>query len=281
MLWLATWIAVSLIGVAGVVASTNSIRFARRVAHDVRKMWTQAVEPPPIDRRRLETLPPPVRHYLGKAIGDRGRAVRTARLRHGGTFRTKLDGGWLPIRGEQYFSADPPGFVWWGRVRVIPGLWVDARDRSVDAVANMLVKVESTFTLADSTGPELDESALQRLLGELVWFPTVLLDDRYVAWTAIDARQARATLRVNGREVVGVFELGQDDLPAAFSAPRYRDLGGGKAVLTPFVGEYGDYRWVDGLLVPHRVNGYWVVDGQRLPYVRFQVERLEYDVTPP
>ena len=281
MFWLATWIAVSLIGVAGVVASTNSIRFARRVAHDVRRMWTQAVEPPHLDRRRLEALPAPVRRYLGKVIGDRGRAVRTVRLRHGGTFRTKLDGGWLPIRGEQYFSADPPGFVWWGRVRVVPGLWVDARDRSVNAIANMLVKVESTFTLADSTGPELDESALQRLLAEMVWFPTVLLDDRYVAWTAIDDRQARATLRVNGREVVGVFEFGQDDLPAVFSAHRYRDLGGGKAVLTPFVGEYGDYRWVDGLLVPHRMNGYWEVDGQRLPYVRFQVERLEYDVTPP
>jgi hypothetical protein len=206
--------------------------------------------------------------------------VRTVRLRHGGTFRTKLDGAWLPIRGEQYFAADPPGFVWWGRVRIVPGVWVDARDRSVGGLGNMHVSVESSFTVADSAGAEIDQGALLRLLGEMAWFPTALLDDRHVTWTAVDDRRARARLRVGRGEVTCVFEFGEDGLPVTVFADRYRDLGG-KAALTPWSGRFGDYRKVDGLLVPHQVGANWHVDGQRIPYARFQVQRLEYDATAP
>lgn len=281
MFWLALWIAVLAIGALGVVASANSLRFGRRVAREARQMWAGSAEPLRIDPSRLEELPTPVRRYLAKAVGGRELAARTVRLRHGGTFRPKLDGIWLPIRGEQYFAADPPGFVWWGRIRMAPGLWVEARDRSVRGVGNMLVLAESTFTMADSAGPELDQGALLRLLGEMVWFPTAFLDARHVTWTLVDDRRAEATLRVNGREAAGVFEFGDDGLPLAVSADRYRDLGGGKAVLTPWSGECGDYREVGGLLVPHQMTASWHLDGQRIPYVRFLVERLEYDATAP
>jgi len=281
MLWLALWIGVLAIGAFGVVASANSLRFSRRVAREVRQMWSDSVEPIGIHRRRFEELPGLVRDYATRAVGGRELAVQRVRLRHGGTFRPSLDGAWLPIRGEQYFVADPPGFVWWGRARIAPGLWIDARDRCVGGRGSMLVSAESSFTLADSAGPELDQGALLRLLGEMAWFPTALLDDRYVAWTAVDERRARATLRVDEREVTGVFEFGEDGLPAAFFADRYRDLGGGKSALTPFSGELTDYREVEGLLVPHQVTGHWHVGGQRIPYARFQVERLEYEATGP
>jgi hypothetical protein len=98
------------------------------VAREVREM-AASVEAPLLDRHALAGLPDPVRRYLTKAVISRQRAVRTVRLRHGGTFRPSLDGSWSPIRGEH---TSPPillGFIWWGRVRLFPGLWVDARDR--------------------------------------------------------------------------------------------------------------------------------------------------------
>jgi hypothetical protein len=198
-------------------------------------------------------------------------------LRHGGTFRTSLDGKWLPIRGEQYFAADPPGFIWWGRIAMIPGLWVEARDRSVDGKGNMLVRAESTFTLADARGPELDQGALLRLLGEMVWFPTSFLDERYVTWAPLDERRATATLRLRGREVSGVYEFGEDGLPTAFRADRYRDLGGGRSALTPFIGETRDFRDEGDLLIPHHMTALWQVGEEIVPHARFQVERLDQD----
>lgn len=281
MFWLALWIAIVTIGVFGLVVSANSVRFGRRVAREVRQMWTGPAKSLHIDRGRLDELPAPVRRYVAKAVAGRELAVRTARLRHGGTFRPKLDGAWLRIRGDEYFSADPPGFVWWGRARVGPALWVEARDRSVGGIGSKLISAESSLTLADSAGPEMDQGALLRLLGEMPWFPTALLDDRYVTWAVVDDKRARASLRVNGLEVAGVFEFGEDGLIAIFTADRYRDLDGGKSMLTPWSGWYGDYREIDGLLIPHEVSVSWHVDGQDIPYARFMVERLEFDAATP
>ena len=203
------------------------------------------------------------------------------RLRHGGTFRPSIEGSWLPIRGEQYFTTSPPGFIWWGRVRLVPGVWIDARDRSIAGAGNMLVSAESTFTLADSTGPHLDQGALLRLLGEMTWFPTALLDERYVRWSPIDDRQALAVLAVNRREVSGVFTFGPDDLPSTFSAERYRDVGKGEAVLTPFEGRTSDFREVNGMLVPYSMVAAWRIEGRFIEYVRWSVERIDYDVDAP
>jgi hypothetical protein len=225
-------------------------------------MWALDSESPAVDHARIEELPAPVRRYVAKAAGDR--RVCTVRLRHGGTFLTKLDGGWHPIRGEQYFATEPPGFVWWGRIRVLPGLWFDVRDQSVAGVGRMLATVESTFTVADGAGAEFDQGSLLRLLGEMVWLPSAFLDSRHVSWCAMDNQHARATLSVSGREVTAVFEFGADGLPAAVFADRYRDVGG-SAVLTPWSGELSDYRDVTGMLVPHRLVAYWHVDGKRIP----------------
>jgi hypothetical protein len=281
MLARALWIAAVALGALVLVVSVNSHRFARRVAREAREMWESPTAPRAVDRVRPGELPPPVGRFLARAVGTRAVAVRTVRLRHGGTFRPKLDGRWLTIRGDEYFTADPPGFVWWGRARIAPGVWVEARDRSVGGVGNMLVSAESSFTLADGKGPAMDQGALLRLLAEMPWFPTALFDDRYVTWTAVDDRRAGARLRVNGREVAGVFEFGDDHLITTFTADRERDLGGGGSVLTPWSGQYGDYRDVEGLLVPHHVVVSWKVGDQPIPYARFAVERLEFDAAEP
>ncbi len=281
MWWVICWVAVTIVGLAGTVASLNSVRFGRRVVQEARALLEGSRDAPPLSADRISSLPAPVQRYLAKAIPGRTAGIRSVRLRHGGRFRPSLDGSWVPIRGQQYFSASPPGFIWWGRVRMFPGFWVDARDRSVAGAGNMLVRLESTFTLADATGPQLDQGALLRLLGEMAWFPTTFLDDRHVRWSPIDDERASATLDVNGRSVSGEFTFGPDDLPVTFSADRYRDTGGGTSVLTPFVGRIGDFRAVDGILVPHRIVAAWVVDGKTIEYADFEVEQLEFDATEP
>jgi hypothetical protein len=74
-----------------------------------------------------------------------------------------------------------------------------------------------------------------------------------------------------------MFHFGPDGLPLRFTADRYRDLGNGQAALTPFVGTLGDWRGVDGLLVPFAVEASWILDGQPFTFARFQVEAVEFD----
>jgi hypothetical protein len=144
----------------------------------------------------------------------------------------------------------------------------------------MLIRAVSTFTLADARGQQLDEGALQRLLGELAWYPTALLDGRYVRWDPIDDTSARAFLRAGGREVTLVFHFGQDGLPTRVTADRYRDANG-KAILTPWQGETSEWREVDGLRVPFRMAATWTVDGKPFTYARWEVQKVEYDVAEP
>jgi hypothetical protein len=268
------WIGIVLAVVAATAlfVVTQRAHFERKAAAEGAALRRDAATLP--DRASLAELPAPVRRYLDVAGAARHAPVSGVHLRHGGTFRPGLDRPWLPIRGEQWFSAGPPGFVWHGRVRAGPGVWIDARDRSVEGEGEMLVKLASAFTLQRARGAALDRGALLRLLGELAWMPTAYLDRRYVRWEAVDGDHARATLAVGGRAVTATFEFGADGLPAAISGDRERDVGG-KSVLTPFRGLCGDFRPVDGLLVPFRMEAVWIVDGKPFPYARFEVEQLE------
>jgi hypothetical protein len=266
---------VLVVGLVGV----RRVRYERRIAREARELWA-AERARAVQRARIEALPPPVRRYLELSGATLREPVRAVRLRHGGTFRPALDKPWYPIVGEQYFGADPPGFVWRGRIRMAPGLSIHARDRSFAGNGNMLVQVASTWTIADVRGPEMDAGALLRLLAEMVWFPTAFLDERHVTWSPVDDAHARATLRVGDREVAATFRFGADGLPAGVVADRHRDVNG-TGVLTPWTGEYGDYREVGGLRVPFRSEVSWIVDGRAQPYARWVFDRLEYDLAEP
>ena len=96
----------------------------------------------------------------------------------------------LPIQGTQLFTADPPGFVWTGRIRMFPGVWIDARDMTVAGEGSMRVLLDDTVSLADVRGPELEQGSALRLLAEMPWYPTSLFDARTVTWSAIDGDHA-------------------------------------------------------------------------------------------
>ena len=280
MLWVSCWMGLLLVSAIGLVACANRVRFARRVASEVRDLLAGSSEPMPVDRARLAAIPLPVRRYLERALGSRARAVRTVRLRHGGRSERASKGAGSPSEASS-IAADPPGFVWHGRITMMPGLWVEARDRSTGGEGQMLVRAESTFTLADSRGPELDQGALLRLLGEMVWFPTAFSRRTLRHWEALTIGGPRPSCASAGARSAASSSFGEDGMPAPFQADRYRDVGGGQSVLTPFRGECANFRDETGLLVPHHMTAWWHVDGKAVPYARFIVDTLDYDETEP
>lgn len=275
MLWIAIWAAVAAAGLLGLVVNVQGVRFERRVARDVRALAALppgAAAPP----ASLASLPPPVQRYLEVSGAARRAPVRGARLRHGGTFTLEPGGKALAIEGRQYFSVDPPGFVWWGRIRLAPGLWVDGRDQLVGGEGSLLIRAASTFTIADARGRDVDEAELHRLLAEGLWMPTLLRDPRHVTWAPVDASTARATLRVGGREASAEFHFGADGLPTRVTARRWMGTKG-ETALTPWWGACEDFREVDGLRVPFRITAGWDLPGGPFPYARWELETLELD----
>jgi hypothetical protein len=156
MPWIAIWAGVAFVGTLGAWVNLQAARFERRVKREARSLFA-SIGDTDAPRVPLDAFPAPVRRYLEVSGAARRAPVAAVRLRHAGTFVPKPGASPLPIRGEQYLMADPPGFVWWGRIRMAPGLWIDGRDRAVGGEGNMLVKAASSITLSDASGPELDQ----------------------------------------------------------------------------------------------------------------------------
>jgi hypothetical protein len=253
--------------------------FRRRVARDVTTLLSttmSSVGPQQLAARR-DSLPEPVRRYLRFAIEDGAPAIRTVRLEHRGAFRPKPEQRWLPIRGVEYFTAAIPGFVWSASVSPAPLAWIDACDRLHNRRGNMLVKLQSLFTIADARGPEIDQGASLRWLAEAVWFPYAFAGDA-IRWEAVSGEAARATLVQQGAPVAATVELDAEGRMSLIRGERYRDVGGGKPVLTPWVGRCSEYRKFGPFRVPAHVEVAWVVDGVEFAYARFDVTAIEYNV---
>jgi hypothetical protein len=271
MVWLLFFVVVALVGALGIVVNVSRLRFERRVADEIRALL--AVPPSVVPRPGFAKLPPPVARYRQISVGDHA-PVRTLRMRHGGSFCTSPTAKAVPIRGTQLFTADPPGFHWIGRIRMAPGVWIDARDMSVAGEGSMRVLFDDTVPLVDARGPEIDQGSALRLLAEMAWYPTSLFDARSVTWSAIDADHARATLRLGGREVSGVFEFGPDGLPLRMTAERFTDKG----ELRPWGGVYRDWRVVSGMRVPFEAEVTWQLESGPYTYAHWLVDSMEYDL---
>lgn len=268
-----------LCGAAAIVALVGRRRFRGRVTADVTALFSDAGVSIGSNQRnaRWDGLPEPVRRYLRYAIREGASAIRTVRLKHDGFFRTTPEQRWFPIEGEQYFTVARPGFVWNASIRPAPLVWIEARDRLVSGRGNMLVKLVSTFSIADAVGPEIDQGSRLRWLAECAWFPYAFVGVD-VQWEQIDAHSARARLRCDGLPVGALVEVDDEGKLTKLRADRYRDVGGGRSVLTPWTGRYFDYREYNGFRVPSSVEAGWELEKELFLYVRFRVTVLEYDV---
>lgn len=268
-----------ILGTVVLVAFSARRHFHALVARDVRRLFSSAsagVGPEQL-RARWGTLPEPIRRYFGFAVREGTPPIRTARLQHEGFFRTNPDQRWLRIKGQQYFTTAAPGFVWHATVRALPLLWIEARDCLLNGHGNMLVKLESTFPIADASGAQIDQGASLRWLAECAWFPYGFVGDT-VAWDAIDARSARATLRTGGVPATGVVEVDDEGRLVCLRAERYLAIGGAQTVLTPWTGRYSEYREWNGFRIPASVEVSWELEEGTFSYALFGVTRLEYNV---
>ncbi len=253
--------------------------FRKRVARNTTTLLSttmSSVGPQQFAARR-DSLPEPVRRYLRFAIQDGAPAVRTVRLEHGGTFRPRPDQRWLPIRGVQYFIAATPGFVWTASINPAPLVWIDACDGLHNGRGNMLVKLESLFTIANASGPEIDQGASLRWLAEAAWFPYAFVGNS-IRWEPVSGEAARAILVQEGAPVAATIEFDAEGRMSLIRGERYRDVGGGKTALTPWLGRYAEYHSFGPFRMPAHVEAAWVVDGAEFAYARFAVTAVEYNV---
>ena len=80
-------------------------------------------------------------------------------------------------------------------------------------------------------------------------------------------------MRNNNITVEGTFYFNQQGQIVQFKAMRFKD-----GVLENWSGFYHDYKEVEGMKVPMRVEVIWNLETGDFKYVDFRIKKIEYDV---
>ncbi|MBW2090950.1 MAG: hypothetical protein JRI34_02350 [Deltaproteobacteria bacterium] len=255
----------------------GSMIFNRRVKNEVAELF-QAVrgkKPEVVTEEDLKGLPEPVQRYLKYAQIVGKEKVRTVRLKQKGFFRTKKEQKWMPITAEQYYTVDPPGFVWKASMQVVPLVSVKARDRYYQGQGGIIIKLLGLIKLGEVKGREIDQGTLLRYLDEMVWFPTAFLSD-CITWQPIDSNSVKATISHQGLSVSAVMLFNEQGEMVNFTAERYMDAGG-EFKLEKWETPFREYQEINGVKIPTTGEGVWKLNSGDFAYVRPEIIEIEYN----
>jgi hypothetical protein len=118
------------VALATAVAVGARIVFERRIGREIDALLADARPP---SRRiirddDLEQLPAVVQRWLQYSNVVGSREPTTVRLRQDGQFQME-ERGWMPFEAEQYFTVNPPVFLWRATFRMAPLVSVTGRDQ--------------------------------------------------------------------------------------------------------------------------------------------------------
>lgn len=216
-----------------------------------------------VDFNELEGLPVPVQRYLRTVLTDGRPVVTGATVQHHGTFNmSETAEQWKPFTSEQWVSVHRPGFVWNGRVAVLPGFPARVHDAYVAGEGILHASLLGLVSVADLRGAgDLAEGELMRYFAEAAWYPTALLPSQGVAWEAVDDRSAYGTLRDGDVDITLLFMFDERGLIDTVRAEARGRTVDGQVVPTPWHGRFWNYgagwtggaaRWRGGVVAAGR-----------------------------
>jgi hypothetical protein len=233
-----------------------------------------------VDFSELEGLPDPVRRYFRTVLEDGQSVVSGATVQHDGTFNmSETDEQWKPFASEQQVVTSRPGFVWNGRVTVLPGLPARVHDAYVAGEGILRVALLGLVPVADLRGEgALAEGELMRYFAEATWYPTALLPSQGVTWEAVDDRSAYGTLTDGDTEVTMLFTFDERGLIDTVRADARGRTVDGEIVPTPWRGRFWNYEERNGMVVPLDGEVAWLLPEGEKPYWRGHITDLSHEL---
>ena len=238
---------------------------------------TSEISLAPITEVSIKSLPPPVQSWL-KQSGILGKPpIRVLKMAQEYQMKLKPDQtDWYKAKAEQYSTTFPPAFVWTADMKMMPLLYAFGRDKFIDGQGEMLFKLLSLIPVAkDGYNDQINESALQRYLGEIVWNPSAAVMD-YITWEEIDQSSAKATMKFQNTSGSGIFHFDQNGRLTHFVAERY--MGAGSDAKKYFwVVLALEYATFDGITLPSKCNATWKLENGDWTWAEFEVTQVQFN----
>ena len=282
-IWTVSAFGILLLGGAGLLAIGSS---HWRAATQAQLALLEATRLPApagrYDAREIIGLPAPVQRYFRAVLKDGQPLIATATFELAGTINMSATGEqWKPFTSTQRAVIHRPGFLWSGRVAMLPGLAAHVHDSYIAGTGTLHAAMLGLFTVAEvQGGGEIARGELMRYFAEMAWYPTALLPSQGVRWEAVDDRSAKATL-VDGPIALSLlFRFDEAGLISSVHADA-RGAGVGKdMVMLPWECGVSDYQRRDGMMVPTRGEAAWLRPEGRKPYFVGRLTSLAYVFSP-
>ena len=234
------------------------------------------------DAREIIGLPAPVQRYFRAVLKDGQPLIAVATFEFAGTINMSLTGEqWKPFTSTQRAVTQRPGFLWNGRVAMLPGLAARVHDSYIAGTGTLHAAMLGLFTVAEvQGGGEIARGELMRYFAEMPWYPTALLPSQGVRWAAVDDRLANATLGDGAISLTLLFRFDDAGLITSVHADA-RGAGAGKdMVMLPWECSASNYQLRDGMMVPTVGEAAWLRPEGRKPYFVGNLTSLVYEFSP-
>lgn len=260
------------------IASFGYYNFQRIIQQETAQLLNKnaSVENRILNEIDLVNLPFSVKNWLkncgalGKSFISLGKVTQTAEMQ----MKPDQD-NWLTATATQYTSIDNPAFIWTVDVKMNRFLSFQGRDKYDEGKGEMLIKLNSLFSVVNERGEKLDEGTLQRYLGEMVWFPSLALS-QYITWEQIDENTAKATMTYKGTSGSGTFYFNSYGDVIKFSALRFNG-NDTDAKRRNWVMNILDYKTFEGIKVPAKMTSTWKLDDKDWTWLKLEVEDIKYN----
>jgi len=220
-------------------------------------------------------LPAPVQQYFAFTFPQGlPRNIAWVEVEMAGDFRRPLTERFEPTTARQVADARTPNFAFSADTPILGPLWAVAYDTFIAGKMEMKAKLLSTVTVVDEKGsPKLDQISLRRWLLESPAYPMALLPGGAVRWETVDDNHARAVVEAYGQTASLIATFRKDGSLERFDAEEDGDL------TTPYHGSgehtwRGDYRLVDGVMIPMQFVLARAAGGEILPFWSGRIRQI-------
>ncbi|MEO8905213.1 MAG: DUF6544 family protein [Polyangiaceae bacterium] len=268
-----------LVAVAVGFLSQGPWSFRAEFERDIARGLRRSVANPPLTEADIAQLPAVVQRYirLNGALGQP--RVQNFHARFHGQIRSGPDARWMSFTGQQYNFYDQPSrlFLMSGSLFGVP---FQAFHRFIGPSATMRVKLASAVTMVDAKGPQMDEAETVTLFNDLcVFAPGALVDPR-IQWQVLGPQTVRASFTNLSHTIRALLSFNDRGELADFAADgRGAASADGKSFTqmrwsTPLA----EYREFGAHRVMTRGEGIWHAPAGNYPYLRFELDEIEYNV---
>ncbi|MFZ1289796.1 MAG: DUF6544 family protein [Melioribacteraceae bacterium] len=226
---------------------------------------------------QIQNEPKLIQNFYKNVIDDSSLIPNFITLNQSGEIKTEEKSNWLKIKSTEYFTSQKPNLLWDAEIGNSKFFWIEIVDSYLKRKGNTLIKINSSVTIGDSWGIEIDKSNLFKYLSEAVYFPTTLLPSKYLKWNILDSNIAEIKFTNNKTSVVAKLFFNNDGTISKIETlDKFRPMNDNykESLFTIYFSNYKKY---NSFLIPTYCEVEWELENGKFKFGKFKIDNIKYE----